>query len=130
MTKKNSRKSPLVPRQMNSAVCFPSSATNPFHLTVTSHTISKLEDLILEGDSLEVSLDETFHIGRILQVIGLECSKVSVDYSYCNVFICLNRRSNRLQNHRFWRWLTRKTKNGIMIQLETRQKRKRPRNGA
>ena len=73
--KKNSRKSPLVPRQMNSAVCFPSSGppssnvSNPFHLPVSSHTISKLEDLILEGDSLEVSLDETLHIGRILQVI-------------------------------------------------------------
>jgi len=71
MTKKNSRKSPLVPRQMNSAVCFPSSAANPFHLSVSSHTISKLEDLILEGDSLEVSLDETLHIGRILQAVKL-----------------------------------------------------------
>jgi len=76
MTKKNSRKSPLVPRQMNSAVCFPSSVSNPFHLSVSSHTISKLEDLILEGDSLEVSLDETLHIGRILQVIDFQFKRV------------------------------------------------------
>ena len=31
---------------------------------------AKLEDLLLEGDSLEVSLDETAHIGRIVQVLN------------------------------------------------------------
>ena len=72
--KKNVRKSPLVPRQLNSSVwASPSSniATNAQNvplLSVSSQTAAKLEDLILEGDSLEVSLDETIHIGRILQV--------------------------------------------------------------
>ena len=36
--------------------------------TLPSQTVIKLDELLLEGDSLEVSLDETLHIGRILQV--------------------------------------------------------------
>lgn len=72
--KKNVRKSPLVPRQLNSSVWVsPSNVTtcvqNVPLLSVSSQTAVKLEDLILEGDSLEVSLDETIHIGRILQVL-------------------------------------------------------------
>lgn len=38
-------------------------------ITLSSQNVIKLEDLLLEGDSLEVSLDETLHIGRILQAI-------------------------------------------------------------
>lgn len=67
------RKSPLVPRQLNSTWVSPNGTSaagsqNVPHLIVSSQTALKLEDLILEGDSLEVSLDETIHIGRILQV--------------------------------------------------------------
>lgn len=46
-----------------------SCAQNVPLLSLSSQTVAKLEDLILEGDSLEVSLDETIHIGRILQVV-------------------------------------------------------------
>lgn len=73
--KKNVRKSPLVPRQLNSSVwtspsnMSASCAQNVPLLSLSSQTVAKLEDLILEGDSLEVSLDETNHIGRILQVV-------------------------------------------------------------
>jgi histone demethylase JARID1 len=73
--KKNVRKSPLVPRQLNSSVwTSPSNnssscSQNVPLITLSSQTAAKLEDLILEGDSLEVSLDETIHIGRILQVL-------------------------------------------------------------
>lgn len=72
--KKNVRKSPLVPRQLNSSVWVSPSNVTTFAqnvplLSVSSQTAVKLEDLILEGDSLEVSLDETIHIGRILQVL-------------------------------------------------------------
>ncbi|EFX69009.1 hypothetical protein DAPPUDRAFT_301194 [Daphnia pulex] len=73
--KKNVRKSPLVPRQLNSSVwTSPSNnssscSQNVPLITLSSQTAAKLEDLILEGDSLEVSLDETIHIGRILQAI-------------------------------------------------------------
>uniref|UniRef100_A0A0P5I956 [histone H3]-trimethyl-L-lysine(4) demethylase n=1 Tax=Daphnia magna TaxID=35525 RepID=A0A0P5I956_9CRUS len=73
--KKNVRKSPLVPRQLNSSVwtspsnMSASCAQNVPLLSLSSQTVAKLEDLILEGDSLEVSLDETIHIGRILQAI-------------------------------------------------------------
>merc|ERR1712013_309818 len=38
-------------------------------LTLTARTIVQLEDLMMEGDLLEVSLDEVAHIWRILQVI-------------------------------------------------------------
>ena len=37
-------------------------------LTLTARTIVQLEDLMMEGDLLEVSLDEVAHIWRILQV--------------------------------------------------------------
>ena len=36
-------------------------------LNLSPQTIARLEDLLMEGDSLEVSLDETGHFGRILQ---------------------------------------------------------------
>lgn len=69
--KKNVRKSPLVPRQMNSWT--PPNGSSTSHqnvplLTLSPYMTAKLEDLLLEGDSLEVSLDETAHIGRIVQV--------------------------------------------------------------
>ena len=71
VAKKNVRKSPLVPRQMNSWT--PGGGTSMSHqnvplLTLSPYMTAKLEDLLLEGDSLEVSLDETIHIGRIVQV--------------------------------------------------------------
>lgn len=71
--RKNVRKSPLVPRRMNS-VTWPVSAgqatvQNGPLFSLTPHTVSKLEDLLLEGDSLEVSLDETVNVGRIIQVL-------------------------------------------------------------
>jgi hypothetical protein len=73
--KKNVRKFSLVPRQLNSSVwTSPSNnssscSQNVPLITLSSQTAAKLKDLILEGDSLEVSLDETIHIGRILQVL-------------------------------------------------------------
>merc|ERR1712142_280237 len=36
-------------------------------LSLTARTIVQLEDLMMEGDLLEVSLDEVAHIWRILQ---------------------------------------------------------------
>ncbi|XP_064473046.1 lysine-specific demethylase 5A-like isoform X2 [Ornithodoros turicata] len=54
--RKHARKSPLVPRQTESPV-----------LELSSLAKSQLEELMMEGDLLEVSLDETQHIWRILQ---------------------------------------------------------------
>ncbi|XP_077540973.1 lysine demethylase 5 isoform X6 [Haemaphysalis longicornis] len=54
--RKHARKSPLVPRQVENPV---------LELSVGAKT--RLEALLLEGDLLEVSLDETGHIWRILQ---------------------------------------------------------------
>lgn len=70
---KNVRKSPLIPRLMNSSATTMSlpSTTSSYSgrplLSLSSQTLARLEDLLLEGDSLEVSLDETAHFGRILQ---------------------------------------------------------------
>ena len=50
------RKSPLVPRQVEAPV-----------LELSDDARLQLEDLMMEGDLLEVSLDETQHIWRILQ---------------------------------------------------------------
>lgn len=54
--RKHARKSPLVPRQVESPV---------LELSLAAKT--RLEALLTEGDLLEVSLDETGHIWRILQ---------------------------------------------------------------
>lgn len=54
--KKHQRKSPLVPRQLENPV-----------LELSDQAKVQLEILMMEGDLLEVSLDETQHIWRILQ---------------------------------------------------------------
>ncbi|KAL7982263.1 hypothetical protein Chor_009861 [Crotalus horridus] len=54
--RKQPRKSPLVPRSLEPPV-----------LELSSGAKSQLEDLMMIGDLLEVSLDETQHIWRILQ---------------------------------------------------------------
>ena len=38
-------------------------------LSLSSSIVARLEELLMEGDSLEVSLDETGHVGRILQAV-------------------------------------------------------------
>jgi len=75
---KNVRKSPLIPRPMNAMSSVSTNSSIPLNLStqtarsgpllkLSPSTISRLEDLLLEGDSLEVSLDETAQFGRILQ---------------------------------------------------------------
>ena len=54
--RKHARKTPLVPRPLESPV-----------LELSAMVKAQLEDLMMEGDLLEVSLDETQHIWRILQ---------------------------------------------------------------
>ncbi|KAK7866457.1 hypothetical protein R5R35_008978 [Gryllus longicercus] len=54
--KKHVRKTPLVPRQLEVPV-----------LALSETACQQLEELMMEGDLLEVSLDETHHIWRILQ---------------------------------------------------------------
>lgn len=54
--KKQQRKTPLVPRQVENPV-----------LELSDQAKVQLEILMMEGDLLEVSLDETQHIWRILQ---------------------------------------------------------------
>ncbi|XP_076331157.1 lysine-specific demethylase 5A-like isoform X4 [Tachypleus tridentatus] len=54
--RKHARKSPLVPRQLEVPV-----------LELSEDAKYQLEELMMEGDLLEVSLDETQHIWRILQ---------------------------------------------------------------
>lgn len=54
--RKHQRKSPLVPRQMEAPI-----------LELSEMARARLEELMMEGDLLEVSLDETQHIWRILQ---------------------------------------------------------------
>mgnify|MGYP001803232980 FL=1 len=63
--RKHARKSPLVPRSMN---------TGPL-LELSNMARAQLEELMMEGDLLEVSLDETQHIWKILQA----CSNSSND---------------------------------------------------
>lgn len=57
--RKHSRKSPLVPRTVTSG---------PLTVVDLSHIAqARLEDLMMEGDLLEVSLDETQQIWKLLQ---------------------------------------------------------------
>lgn len=58
--RKQPRKSPLVPRSLEPPV-----------LELSPGAKSQLEDLMMIGDLLEVSLDETQHIWRILQATHL-----------------------------------------------------------
>ena len=66
--KKQQRKVPLVPRQMESTI---------LHLSEAAR--QKLDGLMMEGDLLEVSLDETQHIWRILQA----CMPTHMDKILC-----------------------------------------------
>ena len=43
-------------------------------LSLDKETVTQLEMVLMEGDMLEVSLDEANHIWRILQVISLYLS--------------------------------------------------------
>lgn len=61
--RKHARKSPLVPRQLDSS---PPGAS-PTVLELSDAARARLEELMMEGDLLEVSLDETQHIWKILQ---------------------------------------------------------------
>lgn len=54
--RKQPRKTPLVPRSLEPPV-----------LELSPVAKARLEELMMEGDLLEVSLDETQHIWRILQ---------------------------------------------------------------
>lgn len=54
--RKQPRKTPLVPRSLEPPV-----------LELSPSAKAQLEELMMEGDLLEVSLDETQHIWRILQ---------------------------------------------------------------
>lgn len=54
--RKQPRKTPLVPRSLEPPV-----------LELSPAAKAQLEELMMEGDLLEVSLDETQHIWRILQ---------------------------------------------------------------
>lgn len=57
LAKKNMRKSALVPRHLDNSPV----------LELSNVAKAQLEELMMEGDLLEVSLDETQHIWRILQ---------------------------------------------------------------
>lgn len=61
--RKHARKSPLIPRSLDPVPI----------LELSDLARAQLEELMMEGDLLEVSLDETQHIWKILQA----CSKDS-----------------------------------------------------
>lgn len=67
--RKHSRKSPLVPRQLETPV-----------LELSAMAKAHLEELMMEGDLLEVSLDETQHIWRILQACKPQCEESFPDF--------------------------------------------------
>lgn len=127
--KKNVRKSPLVPRQLNSTWISSSNAPttcvqNVPLITLSSQNVIKLEDLLLEGDSLEVSLDETLHIGRILQVTNLA--------AFSLMSRCLNkhvdpfwRQSRHRQNLLWWHFFILKKRSwtaNLMATLSVRRR--------
>ncbi|GAB6028037.1 Lysine-specific demethylase 5B [Chamberlinius hualienensis] len=70
--RKHSRKSPLVPRQLEAPV-----------LELSPPAKSHLEDLMMEGDILEVSLDETQHIWRILQACKPNKEETFPEFAEC-----------------------------------------------
>lgn len=73
--RKNLRKSPLVPRTCEIPL-----------LDVAETKRAQLEELMMEGDLLEVSLDETQHIWRILQA----CYTRTEPNRYSDVEVCLS----------------------------------------
>ncbi|XP_046372172.2 lysine-specific demethylase 5A-like isoform X4 [Haliotis rufescens] len=67
--RKHQRKSPLVPRQLETPV-----------LELSEIAKCQLEELMMEGDLLEVSLDETQHIWRILQACQPRHEEKFIDF--------------------------------------------------
>ncbi len=67
--RRHQRKTPLVPRQVEPPV-----------LELSDSARSQLEELMMEGDLLEVSLDETQHIWRIIQACQLPQSDRLLDF--------------------------------------------------
>jgi len=83
--KKQHRKSPLLPRQIENS-----------NLLNMSPAIQKqLEELMMEGDLLEVSLDETQHIWRILQSCSANANSrilhIQVERMMINFFLAVSR---------------------------------------
>lgn len=70
--KKHVRKTPLVPRQLEQPV-----------LALSEMARAQLEELMMEGDLLEVSLDETQHIWRILQATKPRQEEKFPDFEVC-----------------------------------------------
>ena len=73
--KKHQRKTPLIPRQLENPV-----------LELSETAKAQLEILMMEGDLLEVSLDETQHIWRILQACKPRTDERLLDYEV-NIYI-------------------------------------------
>ena len=86
--RKHARKSPLVPRSMN---------TGPL-LELSNMARAQLEELMMEGDLLEVSLDETQHIWKILQA----CSNSSNDDRILEFEVSFEQWGELVSLFRFW----------------------------
>lgn len=86
MVKKHKRKSPLIPRLLEEPP-----------LALSQEAIEKLEVLLTEGDLMEVSLDETNLIWRILQATKPQsmCNNSFQEEEVSNCF------SSRLTGKRF-----------------------------
>ncbi|XP_067927988.1 lysine-specific demethylase 5A-like [Watersipora subatra] len=63
--RKHSRKSPMIPR--SERALSDASSTKPPLLELSDMAKAQLDELMMEGDLLEVALDETQHIWKILQ---------------------------------------------------------------
>lgn len=74
--RRNQRKSPLIPRQTEAPV-----------LELSEEARGMLEELMMEGDLLEVSLDETQHIWRILQACQSASAERFVEFQVCETFV-------------------------------------------
>lgn len=77
--RKHPRKSPLVPR------CFDQPA--PL-LELSDIARARLEELMMEGDLLEVSLDETQHIWKILQACSKDMDQRILEFEVCTLIGC------------------------------------------
>ena len=75
--RKQQRKSPLLPRQLESTPV----------LELSELAKAQLEELMMEGDLLEVSLDETQHIWRILQACMPQDTSKILEFAVCNYLI-------------------------------------------
>ena len=82
--RKHSRKSPMIPRTERS-LSHISVPKQPF-LDLSELAKAHLEELMMEGDLLEVALDETQHIWKILQA----CSNKTGDDRIMEFEVCLH----------------------------------------